>query len=90
MTDQKTGMSLSRIIPSRRETFNVMWLKRDFMAYNETWRRARLRMKKPIDVCWWCKRPFAEGDMIALAGIRGKVNKTLCQSCADEAEGETP
>jgi hypothetical protein len=47
-------------------------------------RRIRSGHRNPMDTCYWCKHPFADGEMMALAAFVEKGNKTLCQSCANE------
>lgn len=82
------NLSLSRRIPARVHTETFTWLKRDFSIYNADWRRIRAKMKEPFDDCDWCKRKFADGEHMALAGRPKGRNFILCHGCVDEMEGK--
>jgi hypothetical protein len=43
-----------------------------------------------MDCCYWCRHPFADGEMMALACFGGIGNKVLCQRCADDLIGAKP
>ena len=83
MSDDVRQMKLSRRIPARTKTVEFTWIKRDFML----WSFFSLRRTSPSS-CWWCNHPFDGDDMMALAGVKGKTNKLICQRCAAEALGE--
>ena len=78
-------MKLERLIPARRETIKFLWIRENFLKYNETWRDVRERGDKPKTVCWWCHQSFEDGDQMAL-GATDKGNKILCVPCAKEAK----
>ena len=77
-------MRLSRRIPAHTKTIKARWCKRDFLVMGEKYRHARRRMRKPLDMCYWCKHKFKDGEMMALAAFEGIDNKLLCQNCAAE------
>ena len=81
---------LSKIVPAHRITHTIKWCKKNFLPFTEGYRKARARMKKPMDKCFWCRHPFEDGEMIALACIKGKGNKVLCQKCAAPLKGIDP
>lgn len=76
------SVSLSRVIPAHRRTIEFLWIKRDFMLFG-VFKAARARMQlNPIfERCFWCKTPFKETDMMALAGQAKGANRVLCQDC---------
>ena len=78
--------TLSKTIPARKKTVKFLWIKREFMVMSQKYRDARKSMGKPLDVCWWCKHKFEDGEMMGLAAIKGKLNKILCGPCIDTAE----
>lgn len=77
-------MQLSKIVPARRNTVKFEWCKKDFMVMNQKFRDVRAQLKKPMDSCFWCRHKFIDGEMMALAAPKGKLNKVLCQTCANE------
>ena len=79
-------IKISRRIPARTETFHVVWASRDFMKMTPRFRDIRSKCRYKGDKCWWCKRPFDDGDMMALVAIKGKSNKLFCQKCAGEVK----
>lgn len=85
-------LTLTRKVPARTRTETALWFRKDFMAMSQTFRDIRSKARNPMDRCWWCKHPFADGEMMALACFegKGKGNKALCQDCATEllASGE--
>ena len=83
-------MRLTRTVPQHTRTEQFQWIEADFLEMGPAYRRARAQMCKPMDTCWWCQRPFADGDMIALAGRVKGANVVLCQTCAAEAAKERP
>lgn len=89
MSDFTKG-ALSRVVPTHRKTVAFSWIKHDFMPF-ETYRKARERRlgwhgMKIERACFWCKSPFKDEDMLALAHMtKGGANKLLCQQCASDA-----
>lgn len=82
-----TAGTLSRMIPARRKTVEFLWIKREFMEMSQRYRNVRKSMGRPNGACWWCKHKFEDGEMMGLAAISGKLNKLLCGSCIDSAQG---
>ena len=81
-------LKLSKIIPSRRETIQFDWVKKDFMNYGK-FKEARSRMGLYYwKRCHWCGKDFEEKDIMALGHISGQGNKVFCQSCVKEAPCE--
>lgn len=85
-------MQLSRDVPRHTRTERFQWVNLDFMPFG-VFKAARSRMKlKEYHQCYWCKKPFAEDDMIALAGPEKGANRLLCQDCGKQlqcsAQGE--
>lgn len=79
------GASLSRIVPAHRKTLQLTWLHRTFMLFG-TFKAARKKMRMDVyENCHWCKKPFADPDMMTLAGRPKGGNVLLCQSCAEQA-----
>lgn len=76
-------MTLSKIVPQRRCTIEFNWVKSDFMLFG-TFRVAREKRMglRGMDKCFWCKKPFADADMMALAQPTSGANRVLCQGCA--------
>ena len=88
MTDGK--MMLSREIPRRTKTIVASWCRKDFLPMSQKMRDVRSRMRDKMDCCYWCRHPFADGEMMALACFGGIGNKVLCQRCADDLIGAKP
>ena len=63
-------LTLSRRVPAHKKVVSFDWVKRNFSQYNEQYRKARAGLK-PLDKCFWCARPFDEGDEIVLAKPKG-------------------
>ena len=84
-------MKLTRRVPARTKTAHVRWFKRDFAPMGPEFRRIRKEIKGSI-TCWWCSHAFEDGEVMALAAIKGQTNKLLCQDCtnqiADEIDAE--
>jgi hypothetical protein len=78
-------MKLSKIIPQRKLTVKFTYVGRNFTTMNSVWRKARGKLKNPMDKCWWCKVPINDGEPIAVAMRDGKRNVVLCDKCASEA-----
>lgn len=79
---------LSKQVPSRRKVFKIRQHKKDFLIYNEGYRKARSRMRDPLNRCYWCSEMFQEGDTIALAIPEKGKNRVLCQRCIKAAREE--
>ena len=77
-------MQLSKRIPARMKTVGFRWCKRDYMKMSDGYRAARAGLRRPMDTCYWCGHPFADGEMMAVACPDKGANKVLCQGCADE------
>lgn len=81
---------LSRRIPARIETVTFRWIKREFLVYGDRYIAARKNIRKdrpdPMHRCWWCRRDFEHGEMMALAAREKGANVTLCQDCVAESE----
>lgn len=77
-------MKLSKKIPSRIETVEFLWCQKKYMVMSQAYRKARSKLRSKMDSCFWCRAKFNDGDVMALACVSGKGNKTLCQSCADK------
>lgn len=74
-------LKLSKIKPAETVTFQADSCTLNFMEMSQTFRNVRKRSRNPMDKCHWCKHPFVDGEMMALAFTR-RGNKTLCQACA--------
>ena len=82
MTEKK--LKLSRRVPARTHTETAGWCKLDFMEMSQQYRNIRSRARNKMDKCHWCKHKFVDGEMMALAAIEGKENRTLCQECGNQ------
>jgi len=80
-------VSLSKKIPARTVTLEVIECSLNFAKMTPRFRDIRSRSKNPMDVCFWCKHRFADDETLALA-ITPKGNKALCQSCGEKAGGK--
>ena len=77
--------SLSKTVPARTKTVKFNWVHREFQVFVD-FKAARIRMGLSVyDKCFWCKRPFADADMMALAQPTTGKNRVLCQCCAEKA-----
>ncbi len=73
-------MKISRRIPARTETLSAIWCNKSFLAMKVEFRT----YPSPIKRCFWCRSKFDVGEMLALACLKGKGNKVLCQTCAEK------
>ena len=80
-------LELSKRIPARTETVKFEWCRKNFTVMDQKYRAIRGEMQNPMDACFWCKYKFEDGDMLALAQIKGRRNVVLCQACVSEMEG---
>jgi hypothetical protein len=75
-------MQLSRDVPKHTRTERFTWVKTDFMLFG-TFKAARKRMSlKEYTACYWCRAPFSDDHMLALAQPEKGKNRLLCQDCA--------
>jgi hypothetical protein len=80
--------SLSRIVPAHRVTWEFTWVKHDWMVFGR-FKAARQRMKlREYECCAWCREPFKDDDMLALAGRPKGKNVLLCQGCAKTTQSD--
>lgn len=79
-------MKLRKRVPASSRVLEISNIKLDFMTMSQTFREIRAKSKNPMDKCHWCKEPFADGDMMALAICHTSGNKVLCQACAAMVE----
>jgi hypothetical protein len=77
-------MKLTKRIPAHTMTAQFNWCKKDFMEIGPKYREIRSGFSDPMDACFWCGHKFADGEMMALAQLKGKRNKILCQGCANQ------
>ena len=71
---------------TKTTTFKPIWVRKEFLLYDDVFRKARSKMKTKLNKCQKCKRGFEDGEMMALACFKGKGNKPLCRTCADELD----
>lgn len=71
---------------TKKTVFKPLWIKKEFLPYDDTFREARARMRTKLNKCQKCKRKFEDGEMMALACFAKKGNKPLCRKCADELD----
>ena len=76
-------LKLSKYIPGRIKTIEITWYKADFMVMSDKYKRGHMRS------CFWCGHKFENGEMVALAGVKGKLNKILCKKCIELIEKES-
>lgn len=82
-------LTLSKVVPRHTRTETFRWIKRDFMQFG-AFKAARQRMGLGInDKCWWCKKPFEDADIMALAQPLKGANRVLCQPCAGTCSSTT-
>lgn len=79
-------LKLTKTVPEHKKIVVFLWLHRNFIPMSQEYRKARSRMKSKMDACFWCGHKFKDGELMALAAIKGKTNRVLCQDCAAEAE----
>ena len=77
---------LTRIVPSHRKTVEFNWCKNDFMEMSQRYRQVRAKFRHKMDACFWCGHAFSDGEMMALAQPKGRLNVVLCQDCAGKME----
>lgn len=77
-------MKLTRQIPARTQTFVAEWCHKNWKQMTQRFREIRAKSRNPMIHCFWCNHEFGDGEEMALAHFKGKGNKTLCETCADE------
>ena len=82
-------MYLAKNIPARIETFEATQCKLDWMAMSQRFRDIRSKSRNPMDKCHWCKHPFVDGEMMAIA-LSNKGNNVLCQTCGKKLLESAP
>ena len=76
-------LKLSRQVPTRTKTLNILRCKKDFMPMTNQFREIRSRSREPLDTCYWCHHKFENGEMMALGIVEKRGNAVFCQTCAD-------
>lgn len=80
-------MQLSRVVPEHTRTERFRWVKQDFMLFG-VFKAARAKKGlKEYTACYWCRAPFADDHMIALACPEKGTNRLLCQDCGKQCSG---
>ena len=74
-------MKLSKRVSARTKTMTCLWCRGDFCKYTEDFRRIRSELRNRMDKCFWCRHPFEDNEMMALAATENG-NRVLCQACA--------
>lgn len=85
-----SDLTMFRRVPARTKTLTALWCKKDFTVMDQKFRDIREKMSKPMDTCHWCNHKFENGEMMALAAVKGTGNKMLCQSCAEQLLASSP
>ena len=76
---------LTKRVSARTKTIQFTAIKMDWMVMSDRFRAIRSKSRRPMDKCFWCRKPFKNGDQMALA-FRGKgSNVVLCDTCAEKA-----
>lgn len=82
---KRETLTLSKRIPARRKTVRARWCLAEFLEMSPQFRAIRKEAGRPMDNCYWCNHPFADGEMMGLAAFEDRIgNKILCQTCAME------
>ena len=81
-------MKLTKQVPTRVKTVEILWYKRDFFEMSKRFREIRSKSRNPMDKCFWCNHPFEDGERMTVALLKKGPNKVLCQTCTDKIEGE--
>lgn len=77
--------SLSKTVPAHTKTVTFNWVHRQWQVFGD-FKAARVRMGLGVyDKCFWCKKLFADSDVMALAQPTSGKNRVLCQDCAEKA-----
>ncbi len=78
---------LSKIVPPRKKTLEILWCKKEYMELTPRFREIREKVspRNLMTSCYWCGYKFKDGEMMSLAGTN-KDNKSLCSSCVSKIE----
>jgi hypothetical protein len=76
---------LTKRVPARTKTIQFTAIKRDWMVMSDRFRAIRSKSRRPMDQCFWCKKPFENGDKMAIAFRSKGPNVVLCDACAEKA-----
>lgn len=79
--------TLSKRVPARTKTEDITWVKRNFQEMSPRFREIREKVGDKFIGCFWCKHKFIDGEQMALAGRKGKLNGLMCQSCVEKIDG---
>jgi len=80
--------ALSKVVPAHRVTWEFTWVNLDFMLFG-AFKAARKRLKlREYERCAWCREPFKDDEMMALAGRPKGTNVLLCQDCATNSQSD--
>jgi hypothetical protein len=71
------------IIKTTVHEYQPLWVKKEFLVYDEQFRAARIGMHDKMDTCFQCDHKFDDGEIMGLMAVKKDTNKVLCQSCAD-------
>lgn len=83
-------VKLEKNICAKTETYNVMWIKKNFMKMSPKYLKARESVGGGLTVCFGCAKEFKNGEQIILACLEGVGNEVFCEQCTTNMEkGET-
>lgn len=74
-------MKITREIPARTESLDILWCKSDFLNYGEMEAGRNEAKMKTQKRCFWCNDNFRSDDTVGLVGLKGKKNQLVCQNC---------
>ena len=77
--------SLTRRVPARTKTERFTWIRSPWMKMSQKYRDIRAKTRSPMDMCFWCRRKFEDGDTMNLAGRPKGKNILLCNACVQLA-----
>jgi len=74
---------MPEIVRTKTTRYAIEWVKLEFLPFDEKFRAVRQRHRSTTPSrCYICHRPFADGEMMALAGCR-RGNKLICRACGE-------
>jgi hypothetical protein len=76
------------ITKTKTTIYTAIWVKFDFLTYNENFISVRSRMKSKLDKCFGCNSKLKIGDKVNLASFGKHGNKVLCFTCAKDIENK--
>lgn len=79
-------MKLTKTIPEHKKTAYIKWVRPKCLVMNETYRKIRSTFADKMDTCYWCGHKLENGEQVAIACIKGKGNKVLCENCVEKIE----